>query len=594
MIPQKVIEEIRERTDIVEVIGSYIELQKSGRNFKALCPFHREKTPSFIVSPEKQIYHCFGCGKGGNVFHFLMDYEGIGFVEAVKKLASGLNIDVDRYLASGEGQERLEPYYRAMQFAADFYRKQLIELREAQVARDYLEKRGIDDEIAEEFSIGYAPSVWDELYRRAMDGGIGRDVLLALSLVVKQRAGSGYRDYFRNRIIFPIMSISRRTIGLAGRVLNGSQPKYLNTAESPIYSKGRVLYGLSHSRDYIRKTKTAIIVEGYMDYLMLWKNGFKNVCAVCGTSFTPDQAHLLARYANRVYIINDGDRAGIRAAVRTADILLPEGLDVRLVVLPENEDPDSFVTKKGAEEMQRVIDSAPDYFTYLRGEAEKGGGDIARKDLVVKHILGTVSRVDDDVRKELYLQEVSKLFSIPVEALRADLNRMRRIPRQQVEERKEESIREKIQKQVLRVGFESDQFAREIIETVDETAFEGDVFRGAFKALEDALDQNKSVRSPEFMAGISDPEIGKLLSEIALMEPPPGPLDSFLKDALKWLKKENLKQDLRLMKKRIEELENMGGDEASQERVAIAEAYRKVSRELQRLNFKEGERGNGS
>jgi len=594
MIPQKVIEEIRERTDIVEVIGSYIELQKSGRNFKALCPFHREKTPSFIVSPEKQIYHCFGCGKGGNVFHFLMDYEGIGFVEAVKKLASGLNIDVDRYLASGEGQERLEPYYRAMQFAADFYRKQLIELREAQVARDYLEKRGIDDEIAEEFSIGYAPSVWDELYRRAMDGGIGRDVLLALSLVVKQRAGSGYRDYFRNRIIFPIMSISRRTIGLAGRVLNGSQPKYLNTAESPIYSKGRVLYGLSHSRDYIRKTKTAIIVEGYMDYLMLWKNGFKNVCAVCGTSFTPDQAHLLARYANRVYIINDGDRAGIRAAVRTADILLPEGLDVRLVVLPENEDPDSFVTKKGAEEMQRVIDSAPDYFTYLRGEAEKGGGDIARKDLVVKHILGTVSRVDDDVRKELYLQEVSKLFSIPVEALRADLNRVRRIPRQQVEERKEESIREKIQKQVLRVGFESDQFAREIIETVDETAFEGDVFRGAFKALEDALDQNKSVRSPEFMAGISDPEIGKLLSEIALMEPPPGPLDSFLKDALKWLKKENLKQDLRLMKKRIEELENMGGDEASQERVAIAEAYRKVSRELQRLNFKEGERGNGS
>jgi len=594
MIPQKVIEEIRERSDIVEVIGSYIELQKSGRNFKALCPFHREKTPSFMVSPEKQIYHCFGCGKGGNVFHFLMDYEGIGFIEAVRKLAKGLNIDIEKYLSSGDAQEKLEPFYRGMKFAADFYREQLLSRKEAQVARDYLKKRGIDEGMAEEFSIGYAPSVWDGLYRKAMDAGIARDVLLKLNLVVKQRGGAGYRDYFRNRIIFPIMSVSGRAIGLAGRVLGDAQPKYLNTAESPIYSKGRILYGLSHSKDHIRRSKTAIIVEGYMDYLMLWKNGFRNVCAVCGTSFTPDQAHLLARYVNRVYIINDGDRAGVRAAVRTADILIPEGLDVRLVILPEDEDPDSFVRNKGAEEMQRLIDSAPDYFTYLRGEAEKGGGDVARKDLVIKHLLGTIARVGDDVRKELYLQEVADLFNIPIESLRADLVKVRRFPREKTDEKKKPGIRERVQKQILRVAFESDEFAKEIVETVDETAFEGDSFKGAFRAFENAVEKNTSVRSPEFMTQITDQEIGKLLSEVALMDPPPGPLDSFLRDALRWLKKENLKQDLKLMKKRIEELESMGGDEASQERVAIAEAYRKVSRELRRLNFKEGERGNGS
>jgi len=419
MIPQKIIEEIRERTDIVQLIGSYLDLKKTGRNFKALCPFHGEKTPSFMVNAEKQIYHCFGCGRGGNAFHFLMEYEGVGFIEAVERLAKDAGIDVDRYATGGDRKEKLEPYYRSIDFAARFYGKMLNESQGAEEARSYLARREIDKEMIEEFSLGFAPSGWDSLYRAAMEAGISRDILLELNLVLKSRGGSGYRDYFRNRVIFPLESLSNRVVGLAGRVLDDSEPKYLNTMESPIYYKGKMLYGLNHSKEGIRKSGTAIIVEGYMDYLMLWKNGFRNVSAVCGTSFTQDHGRLLARYANHVYIINDGDRAGIRASVRAADELLIAGLDSNIVVLPEGEDPDSFVRKKGAEELRDYMRSAPDYFTYLKKEALSGNRTTYRKEQVIMHLLETISSITDRVRQELRLQEIASLFDVQVSTLRS-------------------------------------------------------------------------------------------------------------------------------------------------------------------------------
>jgi len=595
MIPQEIIDEIKERSDIVEVIGSYIELKRVGRNYQALCPFHAENDPSFKVNPEKQIYHCFGCGRGGTVINFLMDFENVGFVEALRKLAQRLNINIDQYIRSSDTGERLEPYYRAMDFAVKFYRERLLTGEDARSAREYLRARGIDDELAERFLIGFAPSLWDGLYRAAMDSGISRDILMELSLVVRQRAGAGYRDYFRSRVIFPIFSVSNRPVGLAGRVLDKSEPKYLNTAESPIYHKSRILYGFGHSKDFIRESKTVLLVEGYMDYLMLWKKGFRNVCAVCGTSFTPDQAHLVARYAKHVYIINDGDRAGIKAAVRTAEVLLAEGIDARLVILPEDEDPDSFIRKRGAEEMEKLMNSAPDYFTYLRSLVDKGGG-VDRKEQIIKHILTAVAGVGDEVRKEIYIQEVSSLFNIPVESLRIELGKVKRWSRGRVEKVKEEKTdpREDIQKKILRVAIEGNELARKLVLVVDETVFEGESYRGVFRELERALNSGIDVTSSEFFTSVEDPQLSKLLSEIALLDLPPGPLDAFLGDAAIWLKRAALKDDLKIMKQRIEELKEAGGDEAAKERLAIAEAYRKVSRELKKLNLKEGERSDGS
>ena len=335
------------------------------------------------MNPEKQIYHCFGCGKGGNAFHFLMEYEGVGFIEAVERLAKDAGIDVDRYSADGDRKEKLEPYYRAMEFAARFYRKMLDEGQGGEAQIVLRGARSIAD-IVKEFSLD-SPPVGTPL-PVGNGNGISRDILLELNLVMKSRGGSGYRDYFRNRVMFPIESLSNRFVGLAGRVLDDSEPKYLNTMESHIYSKGRMLYGLNHSKDSIRKSGSAIIVEGYMDYLMLWKNGLRNVCAVCGTSFTQDQGRLLARYANHVYIMNDGDRAGIRASVRAADELVTVGLESNIVVLPEGEDPDSFVRKKGAEELREYMRSAPNYFTFLQREALSGTRTTYRKNQVIRHL----------------------------------------------------------------------------------------------------------------------------------------------------------------------------------------------------------------
>ncbi len=581
MIPQKIIEEIRERTDIVQVIGSFIDLKKAGRNYKALCPFHGEKTPSFTVNPEKQIYHCFGCGKGGNAFHFLMEYEGVGFIEAVSRLAKDLGIDVDRYAAGGDRKERLEPYYRAMDFAARFYARMLAEDGGADAARRYLERRELGDDVIKEFSLGCAPAGWDGLYRSALEAGISRDILLELNLVMKSRGGSGYRDYFRNRVVFPIESLSNRVVGLAGRVLDDSEPKYLNTMESPIYYKGKMLYGLNHSKEGIRKTGSAIIVEGYMDYLMLWKNGFRNVCAVCGTSFTQDQGRLLARYANHVYITNDGDRAGIRASVRAADELLIVGLDSNVVVLPEGEDPDSFVRKRGADELRGFMRSAPHYFAFLKQEALSGTRTTYRKNQVLKHLLGAVSSVADRVRQDLYVQEISNLFEVPVGTLRSGLTTRVQAPKASSEQPPEaESLRERHQKMLFRIGLEDERYARKILDGLDIGDLEGTRFMDYYKALDSAVKNNIDIKSSAFTGGIEDPELSMLASEIALLPLPPGPQELYLEDTLIWIKKEALKEELDLMKQRLKALEGERGADADREIREITKAYQDLSRRL--------------
>ncbi len=595
MIPEKIINDIREQTDIVDVIGAVLDLKRAGSNFKALCPFHVEKTPSFMISPGKQIYHCFGCGKGGNAFNFIMEYEGVSFVEAVRKLAVDLGLDIEQYLSRGEDRQKLDPYYRAMEFAGNFYRESLLKGNEAKNARNYLKNRDFDDDLLDRFGIGYAPSSWDRLYKAATKAGISREILLDLKLVMQSRGGSGYRDYFRNRIIFPISTISNRVVGFAGRVLDSSEPKYLNSTENPIYSKGRILYGLNLAKDDIRKSRAVAIVEGYIDYLMLWKKGIRNISAVCGTSLTEQQSRLLARYAKRVYIINDGDKAGTRAAVRAADRLLVEGLDIRIVVLPEAEDPDSYVRKNGADALREMMRSAPDYFEYLKLEAEKGPRISYRKAQVVKHLLGAVSHVGDGVTRELLLQEISGLFDIPVGTLRTGIKRRSgRLDTMSDRVLQAETKREKIQKELLRLGLEDNQYAGIILENLMEDDFEGELFRKYYKALDMALKNDIDIKSSNFVAAIEDPELSRLASEIALIEPSPGPVREVLEDTLIWVKKAALRDEMNDMKQRIRELETMGEDKYSMEEIEIAEAYRKITREYKKLGFKEDSKSDES
>jgi DNA primase len=592
MIPQRVIDEIRERTDIVQVIGSLLDLKKSGRNYKALCPFHGEKTPSFMVSPDKQIYHCFGCGKGGNVFHFLMEYEGASFVEAVRRLGRDSGIDVDQYTIPGEERGRLDPYYRAMEYTTNYYSTVLREERDAEHARRYLAEREIGDDCIERFGIGFAPPGWDRYYRAAVEAGKKKDILLELNLIMKGRGG--YRDYFRNRVIFPIATVSKRVVGLAGRVLDASEPKYLNSMESPIYHKGKILYGLGFSSEAIRKAGNALLVEGYIDYLTLWNKGLFNVCAVCGTSLTEYQARYLARYTKRVYIINDGDRAGVRASVRAADQLLIEGLEARIVFLPEGEDPDSFVKMRGADALRNLVGSAPHYFEYMKWEAERGDRSVHRKGQVIKHLLDTISRTRDDIRKELYLQEVARLFDITPGTLRSGTKTVRGGPAAAAVSPRGTSKREEVQKQLFRIGLESERFARAIVENIFEDDLEGKSYREFYKALDLALKSHIDITSPDFVGGIEEPELCKLSSEIALMPKPPGPLEELLTDSLVWLKRAALRDEMEVMKKRLRELQLNPESGAPGEEIAIAEAYRKIAKELGHVKLKEVGQSNGS
>ncbi len=585
MIPENIIDDIRDRTDIVDVIGGVLDLKRAGRNFKTNCPFHGEKTPSFMVSPEKQIYHCFGCGKGGNVYSFLMEYEGIGFVEAVKELAGPLNVDVDRYLTGSEDRSRFDPFYRAMEFAQMHFRKGL---EESEEASGYLEKRGFGKELLETYRIGFAGPSWESLYKAATEADIKKDTLLEMGLIMRSRGSTGYRDYFRNRIMFPIRNLPGRVVGFAGRVMDNSEPKYLNSMENPIYHKGKILYGLDQTKDDIRKSKTALIVEGYVDHLMLWQSGITNISAVCGTSLTEDQARLLARYAKRIYIINDGDRAGVRAAVRAADQLVIEGLDTSIVILPETEDPDSFIRKEGVEALHKLMSSAPDYFNYLHGEAHRGSRTSSRKRQVVEHLLATVSRVEDGVRRELLLQEVSGLFEIPVATLRSSLKPGRkRKPSAEQPVRHTVTKREENQKIMFRIALTSAALAALVTDNMIEEDLEGEGYRKLLKVLNEAVEKGVDPAGPKFAGLISDPELSALFAEIALADPPPGPGRKILHDTVLWIKKASLKAEMVEMKVRLRQLEEEDSDETSSERIGIVSAYIQIERELGKLEIKE-------
>ncbi len=585
MIPENIIDDIRDRTDIVDVIGGVLDLKRAGRNFKANCPFHGEKTPSFMVSPEKQIYHCFGCGKGGNVYSFLMEYEGVGFVEAVKELAGPLNVEVDRYLTGSEDRSRFDPFYRAMEFAQMHFRKGL---EESEEASGYLEKRGFGKELVETYRIGFAGPSWESLYKAATEAGIKKDALLEMGLIMRSRGSTGYRDYFRNRIMFPIRNLPGRVVGFAGRVMDNSEPKYLNSMENPIYHKGKILYGLDQTKDDIRKSRTALIVEGYVDHLMLWQSGITNISAVCGTSLTEDQARLLARYAKRIYIINDGDRAGVRAAVRAADQLVIEGLDTSIVILPETEDPDSFIRKEGVEALHKLMSSAPDYFNYLHGEANRGSRTSSRRRQVVEHLLATVSRVEDGVRRELLLQEVSGLFEIPVATLRSSLKPGRkRKPSAGQPVRHTVTKREENQKAMFRIALTSAALAALVTDNIIEEDLEGESYRKLLKVLDEAVEKGVDPAGPKFAGLISDPELSALFAEIALADPPPGPGREILHDIVLWIKKASLKAEMVEMKVRLRQLEEEDSDETSSERIGIVSAYIQIERELGKLEIKE-------
>jgi DNA primase len=373
-IPENTIDEIRNSANVLDIVSGYVQLRKRGKNFIGLCPFHQEKTPSFTVSEDKQIFHCFGCGVGGNVFKFLMEYKSISFVEAVQEVAEavGIKISFDKETYSEE-QSIQETYFDINVLAAKYFSNNLLNSNDGETARSYFKNRNIKVQTQKQFGLGYAKPEWENVLLYLQENKVDLEKALELGLIDKRDDG-GYYDKFRGRIIFPIFSPNGRVIAFGGRILEDAKvAKYLNSPESIIYSKRRSLYGLFHSKEEIRSGSKAILVEGYMDLISLFQHGIKNVVASSGTSLTEEQAQLLSRFTKNIIVLFDADDAGQKAALRSIEILLKQDFDVRVVLLPDKEDPDSFINKHGKEKFDEVINHAPNFLEFQTNQFAQSG-----------------------------------------------------------------------------------------------------------------------------------------------------------------------------------------------------------------------------
>ncbi|MBC8377280.1 MAG: DNA primase [FCB group bacterium] len=422
LIAEHIIEQVREANDVVDVVSDYVQLKRSGRNFFGRCPFHNEKTPSFSVSPDKQIYHCFGCGAGGNVINFIMEHERLDFLSSVKLLADRANIHIETDSGEPRKKDDRASIYNMHEIAARVFERQLNE-SSAKSAKDYLLKRGLSEETLKTFRVGFAPDSWDTVTLEVMKLGLSQDVLTRSGLLMPKNGG-GYYDRFRNRIMFPIMDINGKVQAFGGRIFGEADgAKYMNSPETPIYHKGRTLFGLNQSRDEIRSSRTAILVEGYMDLIRLYQEGFQNVVAGTGTAFTPEQAGLIKRFADKVLVCYDGDAAGQKAAQKAGLTLLDKGLDVRIIQIPKGEDPDSFFDEKDTKAFQKLIGSALDFMTFvLRANQDQMDSPVKRT-AFLEGMVSELAVMQNEILRGMLAGQLADEMHVPEEAVMGLLKR---------------------------------------------------------------------------------------------------------------------------------------------------------------------------
>ncbi|MBU4462992.1 MAG: DNA primase [Proteobacteria bacterium] len=418
-IPEEKIDDIKNSADIVDIISETVLLKKSGKNFLGLCPFHSEKTPSFTVSPDKQIFYCFGCNAGGNVFSFLMKQEGISFPEAARMLARRYGIDIPVRTMSPEQKRRISERESVLVInrqAMDFFRNILLENTSGKKAMEYLLKRGISREIIDDFKLGYAPEGWDNLAiyfskKKQLDGLVEKS-----GLIIPRKGKNGFYDRFRSRIIFPIFDISMHVIGFGGRVMDDSLPKYLNSPETPVYNKSRSLYGLHMAKGKCRESKTVFIVEGYFDLLALHQHGIQNSVATLGTSLTPEHVQILRGVIGkngRVMLVYDSDIAGIKAAQRSIEVFDKGYVDAGIVVLPSGHDPDSYLLEFGAEPFTKLAAESKGVISFLIDCAvKKHGLSTEGKIHIISDMKVPLAAINDNVARSLYVKELSERIGI--------------------------------------------------------------------------------------------------------------------------------------------------------------------------------------
>lgn len=434
-ISEGTLEQIRAASDIVDVIGSYVPLKKAGINFVALCPFHKEKSPSFNVNPARQIFHCFGCHKGGDVFTFVKEYENVSFVEAVKRLADRAKIplETEQGGAGAEVRHLKDTLLQIHEQITQRWQNALANDAAGQIARDYLAKRGVSAEAVKLFRIGYAPDAWDDTVNWAKSKDFSIADMEKAGLVIHKEDSDRYYDRFRGRLMFPICDEQGRVIAFSGRVLAGDEKtaKYVNSPETPIFTKSKVFFGLDKSKRAILDAGHAIVCEGQLDMIACFMAGVQNIVAPQGTAFTPDHGRILKRYVNEVVLCFDSDNAGQNAAVRSLDALLGSGLAVRVAVVPAPHDPDSFIKEQGGEAFAALVKAAPGFFDYYLNRLV-AQNDVAsdRGRLVVLRAMGeALHKTGNAVTQDTYAQKTALRLGVQPEAVRAEFKRLKQAAR---------------------------------------------------------------------------------------------------------------------------------------------------------------------
>jgi DNA primase len=554
-IPDNILEDILSRVDIVEVVSGFIPLKRAGRNFKALCPFHQEKTPSFMVSPDRQIYHCFGCGAGGNAFNFLMQYERLEFPEAVQTLAKKVGVVLPEAQKEDEKTTSLiTQLYKVNELTALFYESNL-NSSGGSLAKNYLLKRGINEATIKLFKLGFAADKWDALINHLRNKNIHLSLLEKAGLILTKEGG-GYYDRFRNRLILPIFDIKSRVIAFGARVLDNTLPKYINSPETFIYIKGRNLYGLNLAKDAVRQNDYAVVVEGYLDFISPFQAGLENIVASLGTALTIEQARLIKRYTHNVVMVYDSDAAGQMATIRTLDIFIEEGMQVKVVSLPQGFDPDLFVRKNGIESFKEKINQAQNLFDYkLRIlKSRYNAKDIQAKALICAEMLPTINRFKNAILKTEYIKRLSQELDITEDAILQELKKIKEdrpyLDLGAQELNKKAAQINPTEKLLIKLMLEETELINQIREKLQPGDFQDDKTSRIVSLLFELVDQGKNIEPSKLINYLNDETIAQVICESTLLpEIPAQNKENIVDDCVRRIKKENL----RLKKQRLHE-----------------------------------------
>jgi len=535
-IPEDKVLEIKNAADIVDIVSEVVHLKKSGKNFLGLCPFHSEKTPSFSVSPEKQIYHCFGCGVGGNIFSFLMKHDGLAFPEAARTLARRYGIDIPKQSLTREQKKRLGERERLLNInrqAMDFFSRALHSKSAGIRAMTYLKKRGFSPEIIDRFHLGYAPKGWDHFLNFITKKGAAPALVEKSGLILPKKDKRGYYDRFRDRIMFPILDVNKDVIGFGGRVLDDSLPKYLNSPETPVYNKSRSLYGLYTAKEKCRTTNTIFIVEGYLDLLALHQNGIENSVATLGTALTEEHVRLLTRYAPRMVLVYDSDEAGIRSALRCVDIFWKEHVDfsrgdvfredkadTHILVLPDEHDPDSFIRENGPDAFKQAASQAPSIITFLIDQAiGKHGLTTEGKIRVIAELQQPLATINDKVARSLYIKQLAERIGIDENIVLEKVREHRSTESKKGSRARHEPVNKgsRLEKQIIAMMLQFPAILPEIKKHRVIDYIENDILKSiARTVLENQLSAAEQIS--ELLTSIEDPVQQNLMTTLAMIE----------------------------------------------------------------------------